>query len=28
VSVGCTKSGGCSECKQTTTTTSFGMVMM
>jgi hypothetical protein len=27
VSVSCTKSGGCSECKSTTTTTSFGLVM-
>jgi hypothetical protein len=27
VSVSCSKSGGCSECKQTTTTTSFGFVM-
>jgi len=27
VSVSCTKSGGCSECKSTTTTTSFGVVM-
>jgi hypothetical protein len=25
--VSCTKSGGCSECKSTTTTTSFGLVM-
>jgi len=27
VSVSCTKSGGCSQCKSTTTTTSFGVVM-
>ena len=27
VSVKCTKSGGCTDCKQTTTTTSFGVVM-
>ena len=27
VSVSCTKSGGCSECKSTTTTTSHGLVM-
>ena len=28
VSVSCKASGGCSQCKQTTTTTSFGFVMM
>jgi hypothetical protein len=27
VSVSCKKSGGCSECKSTTTTTSWGVVM-
>jgi hypothetical protein len=27
VSVSCKKSGGCSECKSTTTTTSWGLVM-